>query len=112
MNIAEEILPPQFAELERFVFKWDKPGTVERYNVRLGSTIEELQDFHDALLPRMGDIRAYLDRKSLGDYSETERRLGRLAFAWVSAAEAVEVFKQPRVPDSKMYWNVRIERDL
>jgi hypothetical protein len=112
MGVTEVILPEQFASLERFVAKWDKPGTAERYAVRLASTIEELQDFHDALLPQMAAIRAYLDSKPLDALSDAERRLGRLAFAWVSAAEAVEVFKQPRVPDSKGYWTVRAEPDL
>ena len=112
MGVTEVILPEQFASLERFVAKWDKQGTAERYAVRLASTMEELQDFHDALLPRMADIRAYLDGKSFDAYSDADRRLGRLAFAWISAAEAVEVFKQPRVPDSKGYWDVRAEPDL
>jgi hypothetical protein len=112
MGVTEVILPEQFASLERFVAKWDKQGTAERYAVRLASTMEELQDFHDALLPRMAAIRTYLDGKSLDAFSDADRRLGRLAFAWISAAEAVEVFKQPRVPDSKGYWDVRAEPDL
>jgi hypothetical protein len=112
IGVTEIILPEQFADLLRFVAKWDKPGTAERYAVRLASTMEELQDFHDALLPRMAVIRAYLDGKSFDAYSDADRRLGRLAFAWISAAEAVEVFKQPRVPDSKGYWDVRAEPDL
>jgi hypothetical protein len=112
MDVKEEILPGKFAELQRFVPKWDKPGTAERYAVRLASTMEDLQDFHDALLPRMAAIRAHLDGRSFDAYSDADRRLGRLAFAWISAAEAVEVFKQPRVPDSKGYWDVRAEADL
>src|SRR3984957_3141897 len=112
MSVTGVILPAQFADLERFVAKWDKPGTAERYAVRLASTMEELQGFHGALLARMASIRAYLDAQSFDAYSDAVRRLGRLAFAWISAAEAVEVFKQPRVPDSKGYWDVRAEADL
>lgn len=110
--MAEHGLPAQFSALEQFVTKWDKPGTGARYATRLASTIEELQDFHDALLPRIEEVGAYLDGKSFFDYSEADRRLGRLAFAWISAAEAVEVFKEPRVPGSKTYWEVRREPDL
>lgn len=110
--MTNDILPVQFADLARFVPKWDKSGTAERYATRLASTIEELQEFHDALLPRMTEVKAFLDSKSLAEFSEADRRLGRLTFAWVSVAEAVEVFKQPRVPDSKMYWDVRAEPDL
>jgi hypothetical protein len=112
LNVSEQLLPEGFADFERFVAKWDKPGTSERYAERLSSTIEDLQDFHDAFLPRIADIRAYLDSKAFADYTDADRRLGRMTFAWVSAAEAVEVFKQPRVPDSKMYWDVRVEPQL
>ena len=110
--MTEMDLPAQFAEFERFVAKWDRPGTADRYAVRLASTIEELQEFHDAMLPRIREIRAFLDGKPLADLSDADRLLGRLTFAWISAAEAVEVFKQSRVPDSKMYWTVRAEPDL
>ena len=110
--VTQDMLPAPFAELERFVSRWDKDGTEERYAVRLASTIEDLQEFHDAMLPHIAGIRAFLDAKSFEDYSEADRRLGRLTFAWVSAAEAVEVFKQPRVPDSRLYWTVRAEPDL
>ena len=32
--------------------------------------------------------------------------LGRLLIGWVPVAEAIEVFKQARVPDSKGYWEL------
>ena len=110
--MSEQLLPEGFADLARFAAKWDKPGTAERYAERLASSIGELQDFHDAFLPRIAEIRAYLDSKTFADYTEADRRLGRMTFAWVSVAEAVEVFKQPRVPGSKMYWDVRVEPQL
>ena len=106
------MLPSQFQDLERFAEKWDRGGSNARYAVRLASTIDELQDFHDAFLPRIGEIKAYLDSKPFAEYTDADRRLGRLVFAWVPAAEAVEVFKQPRVPDSKMYWDIRVEPEL
>lgn len=110
--MSEQVLPEKFVDLERFVSKWDKVGISDRYRERLASNMDELQDFHDALLPRIAEIRAYLDAKEFVDYTEADRRLGRLAFAWAPVAEAVEVFKQPKVPDSKMYWDVRVEPEL
>jgi hypothetical protein len=110
--VSEQLLPDNFTDLERFVAKWDKPGTSERYLERLASTMGELEDFHDAFLPRIASIRAYLDAKDFAEYAEADRRLGRITFAWVSVAEAVEVFKQPRVPDSNMYWDTRVEPQL
>jgi hypothetical protein len=109
---SAERLPAAFADLSRFVAKWDHPGTNPRYAMRLASTMSELQDFHDVLLPRVEEIRSYLDAKAFDEYTESDLRLARLVFAWVPVAEAVEVFKQPRVPHSKMYWDVRVEPEL
>jgi hypothetical protein len=105
-------LPASFADLERFVLKWDKPGTNERYSERLASTMTELRDFHAAVRDRLTDIQAHLDPIPFAQYQEQDRRLARLVFAWVPVAEAVEVFKQPRVADSKMYWDVTNEPEL
>lgn len=110
--MTEPELPEQFSELHRFLPKWDLPGTNERYAMRLAGPMAELQAFHDALLPRIPAIKQYLDTKSFEDYSEADRRLSRLVFAWVPVAEAVEVFKQPRVPHSKMYWDVKVEPEI
>jgi hypothetical protein len=64
------------------------------------------------VLPRVEKIRDYLDAKTFDAYTESDLRLARLVFAWVPVAEAVEVFKQPRVPHSKMYWDVKDEPEL
>jgi hypothetical protein len=104
---SETSLPAPFSDLSRFVAKWDHPGTNPRYAMRLASTMPELQDFHDAVLPRVESIRAYLDAKSFDEYTDSDLRLARLVFAWVRPWRGVEVFKQPRVPHSKMYWDVR-----
>lgn len=105
-------IPEQFSELSRFTAAWDHPGTNERYAQRLASSIGELEDFHGALRARLPEIKIYLDGKDFADYSDEDRRLARLVFAWVIVAEAVEVFKQPRVPDSKMYWNIEVEPEI
>ena len=105
-------LPEQFSELSRFAEKWDHPGTNERYAERLATRIGELEEFHGALRARLPEIKTYLDGKAFSDYSEQDRLLARLVFAWVPVAEAVEVFKQPRVPDSKFYWDVQVEPEI
>ncbi len=110
--MTEPELPEQFSELRRFLAKWDLPGTNERYAMRLSSPIAELQEFHDALLPKIPAIKQYLDARAFDDYSNADLRLSRLVFAWVPVAEAVEVFKQPRVPHSKMYWDVKVEPEI
>ena len=110
--MSETLLPSDFQHLTPFVAKWDHPGTNERYAERLSSTFDELQAFHQAVDHDFSSISAYLDAKAFADYDEADRRLARLVFAWLPVAEAVEVFKQPRVPDSKMYWDIQVEPDL
>ena len=47
-------LPPEFADLEPFA-DWALPTERERYAKRLSSTMDELQAFYDAALPRLED---------------------------------------------------------
>jgi hypothetical protein len=112
MTTAMTRLPEGFVELEPFVAKWDKPSTNERYAERLASRFDELEAFHAAVRARLDDIKALLDPLPFEAYTEMHRCLARLAWAWVIVAEAVEVFKQPRVPDSKMFWDMRVEPEL
>ena len=68
--------------------------------------MDEMQPFYQAVKSRVEEIKAYLDAIPFEQYTAADTALGRLVIAWVPVAEAVEVFKQPRVPDSKMYWEV------
>jgi len=99
-------LPAPFSELNTFVERWCKTSMSEQYAARLNSTIAEMQPFYEAIKARVEDIKAHLDAKAFEDYSEADAALGRLAIAWVPVAEAIEVFRQPRVPDSKSYWEL------
>ena len=100
------VLPEPFAELVPFVERWCNTTMSDQYAARLNSSIEEMQPFYDAVKERIGAIRAYLDGIDFEDYTEADATLGCLAISWVPVAEAIEVFKQPRVPDSKDYWEL------
>src|SRR3546814_584924 len=52
-------LPAQFAELERFI-DWALPSETERYDKRLASTMDELQDFYDTAFPILEKSTDYL----------------------------------------------------
>ena len=93
-------LPTQFAELERFTDKWDLPDTNSRYRARLSSSLDELRDFHDAVLPRGKEIITYLDGKRFSQYSQGDLSLARLMFALAIVAQAVEIYKSVAVPDT------------
>ena len=93
------ILPPDFADLEPFA-DWSLEHEAERYAKRLGSTMEELQVFYDAALPRLPDAMAHLDQLELDALPQEARRLLWLMYSLVNASFPVEVWRQPRVPDS------------
>jgi hypothetical protein len=93
------ILPTQFADLEPFS-EWSLETEAERYAKRLSSTMEQLQAFYDAAFPRLAEAMAYLDGFELAALPEDATRLLWLCYSLVNVSFPVEVWSQPRVPDS------------
>jgi hypothetical protein len=92
-------LPREFAELEPFA-AWALPTEGERYAKRLASTMDELQAFYDAALPRLEDAAVYLERLPLDALPEDATHLLHLCYSLINASFPVEAWRQPRVPDS------------
>ncbi len=93
------VLPNEFADLEPFA-DFALPSERERYNKRVESTMPELQAFYDAAFPRMDEAIAYIDQWPLDALPEDAQRLLWLYCALVTVSFPVEVWRQPRVPDS------------
>lgn len=94
------LLPPEFADLERFAEDWCLATEEERWKKRLASSMAEMQAFYDAAFARLKDAMKYLDGFPLDELPEAERRLLELLYSLVMVAMAVEVWHQPRVIDS------------
>jgi hypothetical protein len=92
-------LPPDFADLEPYA-DWALPTERERYDKRIASTMGELQAFYDAAFPRLEEATAYLEQYSLDALPDDATRLLWLYCALVTVSFPVEVWHQPRVPDS------------
>jgi hypothetical protein len=92
-------LPAEFADLEPYA-AWALPTANERYDKRLASSMDEMQAFYDATLPRLDDALTYLDGFGLGDLPDDARNLLWLLSSLVTASFPVEVWRQARVPDS------------
>lgn len=92
-------LPSEFAELEPFA-DWAIPTERARYDKRVASTMDQLQAFYDAAFPRMEDAMAYLDKLDLNALPDDAKRLLWLYCALTTVSFPVEVWRQPRVPDS------------
>ncbi len=97
---ANTLLPEEFADLEPFARVWALPSANERYERRLASSMEELQEFYDAMVPRAEAALAYLDQFALDDIPDPALHLFWMLAALSAVGLAVDVFKQPRVPDT------------
>jgi hypothetical protein len=92
-------LPPDFSDLEQFA-DWVLDTEAERYAKRLSSSMDEMQAFYDAAFPRIDDALGYLDGFDLYALPEDAKNLLYLYCSLVNASFPVEVWRQPRVPDS------------
>ena len=92
-------LPADFSDLEPFA-DWAIPTERARYAKRLASTMDELQAFYDAAFPRMEPATTYLEQYDVNDPPEDAKRLLWLYCSLVTVSFPVEVWRQPRVPDS------------
>lgn len=96
----QPMLPKQFADLEPFARVWALPSGGERYARRLASSMDELEDFYDAIFPRAEEIMSYLDRFELDDLPDDALNLLRLMYALSTVSASVDIFKQQKVPES------------
>ena len=94
------LLPADFADLEPYAETWCLRSETERYATRLASTMDEMQAFYDAAFPRLGDALTYLDQYPLDALPDDATHLLWLCYSLVQASFPVEVWRQPRVPDS------------
>ena len=94
-----DVFPAGFGDLEPFA-DWAIHGERARYAKRIASTMDELQAFYDAALPRLEAVLSYLDAFDLDALPDDARNLLWLSCALVTVSFPVEVWRQPRVPDS------------
>jgi len=92
-------LPTEFADLEPFR-DWSLEFERERYAKRLSSSMDEMQSLYDAVFPRLEAIIEYLDRFDLNALPDDASHLLWLSYSLVNVSFPVEVWRQPRVPDS------------
>jgi hypothetical protein len=93
------VLPPAFADLEPFA-DWALASENDRYAKRLAASMAELQAFYDAAFPRLADGAEYLRGVALDGIGDEDKRLLWLFCSLVAASFPVEVWRQPKVPDS------------
>jgi len=100
MGVA--LLPPEFSDLERFVADWCLDGEPQRYAKRLASTMEEIQEFYDAIMPRAEEAMRYLEKFPLDELPEDASRLLKLLYSLIIISFPVEIWRQPQIPDTRL----------
>ena len=93
-------LPDGFAELEVWVADWARPTREERYATRLSKTFPELVAFYDAVAPHAEAAIEHLDQHELAALGEADVRLIQLLYSFILVSYAVNIFDQPKIPDS------------
>lgn len=91
------ILPPGFADLERFS-DWVLPDEAARVEARLTRPYTESKAFYEAMLAEVPRFMPHLlARTSQADTHD--RNLLALVLAYVEIANAVEIYDESEVPD-------------
>ena len=100
MSAVADTLPEGFSDLEPWVADWARPTRQERYDMRLSKTIEELEEFYDAIAARAEDALAHLNGRDLDALTDADARLLQLLYSLILVSYPVNIFNQPRIPDS------------
>lgn len=94
------MLPDEFIDLEPFAEKWCLATEPERYAMRLSTGMVEIRAFYDTMAPRVAAAIDYCDRFPLEAMPQPVVNLMRLLYSFINVSFPVEVWGQPRVPDS------------
>jgi len=94
------MLPSEFADLEPYAPTWCLPSERERYAQRLASTMTDMQQFYDAITARAEDVLTYCDKFPLDELPDEVQNLLYLLYSMITVSFPVEVWSQPKVPDT------------
>lgn len=101
-------LPAEFTDLARFVPEWALATERERNEFRTRQPYARLQEFYDALMPRLEAITAYLNPLPLQALPRDAANLLELALMLMEVSPAVEYYQRPDVPESVDYAKYQI----
>ncbi len=110
--MSTALLPPEFADAERFAVAWCLATEAERFERRLATPMDELVEFHDAFLPHLDAAIAHCDLYPLDDLPPDVERLLQLVHSLVMVSMAVDIFHQPRTVDAADAVVTRIREPL
>ena len=105
-------LPSGFESLERFLAEWVLPDAESRVAKRQGSTLVEIREFYDAMLPLGEKALDYLRQFELGSVPPEGERLLKLMLSLAEIAPAVEWYDGPAVRNGFPISRMRYVRQI
>lgn len=93
------MLPNGFEILEPHVANWVLADTIARIEKRRTSSIQEIREFYDAMLPLAEPALDYLRGFTLGALPPEGERLLKLMLSLAEIAPAIEWYNSPDVYD-------------
>ncbi len=99
MTTTTTVLPGDFSDLEPFA-GWALATEPQRWDKRMSSTMDQMQDFYDTAMARLEDGMAYIDRFDLTDLPDDAQHLLWLFCSLVTVSFPIEAWRQPNVPDA------------
>jgi hypothetical protein len=106
------LLPGEFSDLAPFVEQWSLATESERWAERMATSIDDMQTFYDAILPRVPDAIAFCDKFSLDDMPADAVNLLHLVYSFVIVSFPVELWRQKLPPDTAGTAFVRLSEPL
>ena len=91
-------LPDAFRDLENLL-DWALPTEQQRHSKRLSSEMDKIQSFYEVMLARTDEIVEYLNQFELNQIPKEIQPLLHLCLSFAEVANAVELFRQPSVPN-------------
>ena len=92
--MAEQTLPDAFADLAPYL-AWSLATDRERCVKRQSSTMDEINAFYQAMLPRMDAILSYLEQYPVEQVPANVEGLFFLTLSLAKIAPAVEMYGEP-----------------
>jgi hypothetical protein len=93
-------LPAGFEALEPFVAQWAGDTTADRMKARCEADMAEIQTFYDAMIQHGEAAMRAIAVHPLGTLPPAFATLSKLLLALAQASIAVELYGQPRAPDT------------
>jgi len=91
--MGEPLLPDAFEELAPFA-DWALEPERARTEKKAVASMDEIRAFYDAMMPRIGEVLAYLEDHCDGDLPAEAHRLYLMSLSLVEIATLVELYKR------------------